>query len=71
MWQQQDQPDFILALSFRLAFYIAPTLTKGDPFKIKTEMFQAFQNELGRARSSAFNEEQLEEEPEAETIRGR
>ena len=66
------QPDdFELALSFKLAFYIAPRLTKGDPFKIKKDMFDGFQFELAEAKASAKNEEQVEELPQSEFIRQR
>lgn len=64
-------PDFILALSYRLAYYIAPRLTAGDPFKLGDAALKMYQIEVGRAISSAFNEEQPGPIPESELIRVR
>ena len=38
--------EFTLALSFRLASYIAPRLTGGDPFKMKQEMLAQYELSL-------------------------
>lgn len=51
-------PDFIMALSFRLAAYAAPSLTGGDPFKLGERAMKMYQLELSKAASNAFNEEQ-------------
>ncbi len=58
--------DFRLAVSFRLAHYIAPRVTKGDPFKLMDRMLQLYQIEIGQAQSNATNEEQREEPTENE-----
>ncbi len=63
------QPDFVLALSARLAAYIAPALTGGDPFKLGERAFQVYSLEIGRARVNAANEEQPEQEVESEFYR--
>lgn len=63
--------DFILALSFRLAAYIAPRLTKGDPFKLGEKMAALYDLELNRAKSNGLNEQQDYEVPQSEFIRGR
>ena len=63
--------DFTLALSFRLAYYIAPQITAGDPFKLRSEVMQAYMLELGKARSNNNNEEQDAEDQESEFIRAR
>ena len=61
-----------LALSFRLASYIAPRLTGGDPFKLKEEMLGQYQLEIGRAKQKEMNEERddILPNPELITIRG-
>ena len=63
--------DFILALSFRLAAYIAPRLTGGDPFKLGDRAMKMYLFEISRAESSDLNEQQDEEEPESEFTRER
>lgn len=62
---------FNLALSFRLAMLVAPRLTKGDPTKIKGEMYRLYQEELSKVRSNVINEEQPFEEVESALIRAR
>jgi len=63
--------EFDLALSFRLAAYIAPRLTGGDPFKLKQEMLVQYDLELGRAKKKNMNEETQDIMPESEFIRAR
>jgi len=63
--------DFMMAVSFRLASYIAPALTGGDPFKLGARAYQAYQMEIGMARANSKNEEQVDEEPESEFTRSR
>lgn len=64
--------EFDLALSFRLAAYVAPRLTKGDPFKLKGDMLAQYDLELGQAKKKNMNEEVQDLPPESEsiTIRG-
>lgn len=64
-------PDFVLGLSYRLASYIAPLITKGDPFKLGDKSFQLYQYHMGRAVSSAGNEEQRDQQPESDFTRSR
>lgn len=64
-------PDFLLAFSFRLAVYIAPRLTGGDPFKLGERCMQQYLMEMTVAKSSVINEEQPEEEVQSEFIRAR
>ena len=73
---REDDPekypsDFVLAFSFRLAAYIAPRLTKGDPFKLGANALQMYRLEMSAAQANAVNEEQKAEEPDAEIIRVR
>lgn len=63
--------DFALAFSFRLAAYIAPRLTAGDPYKLGDRAMRLYQFEVGKAQSNAANEEQVEQEPQSEFIRER
>lgn len=68
---QHYPPDFALALSFRVAAYIAPRLTAGDPFKMGERAMRLYQFELSKAQANALNEEQVEQDPQAEMIRER
>ncbi len=63
--------DFVMALSLRLAGYIAPRVTGGDPFKLGDKAFALYRLEIAAAQDSAFNEEQDEELPDSEFISGR
>ena len=64
-------PDFVQALSFRLAGYTAPRLTSGDPFKLRESIYKLYILEITRAQATASNEEQDEEPPLAEWTRAR
>lgn len=63
--------DFILAFSYLVAWYISPLLTKGDPFKIRNEILQAFRQASSNTMANAFNEEQAEEDVRSEFERDR
>lgn len=63
--------DFTLALSFRLAVYIAPRLTGGDPFKMGERAMRMYLDQISMAKASALNENQVEEDPQSEFIRAR
>jgi hypothetical protein len=63
--------DFVLALSLKLAYHIAPRLSKGDPFKVKQELQKEYLQSIYMAKASALNEEQPDEEPESQFIRFR
>jgi hypothetical protein len=62
---------FIIALSFRLAAYVAPRLTKGDPYKMRQEMLASYMSEIDTAKRNSANEGQDYEEPESSFIRAR
>lgn len=64
-------PDFVQALALRLAAYIAPSLTGGDPYKMRQAALDLFSMSLDIAQSAAFNEEQPDVDPTAESIRAR
>lgn len=63
--------DFIMAHSYRLGYYVAPRLTKGDPFKIKRELQQDFVAAISTAGANALNEKKDPKPVESEFIRGR
>lgn len=64
-------PDFAFALSYRIAAYVAPRVTGGDPFKVGQLALQMWKMSLAQARASAANEIQVDEQPDAELIRAR
>jgi len=63
--------DFSLTFSYLLASYIAPRLTKGDPFKMRETALKLYQAHLSMAEQRSMNEEQHEEVPESEFVRAR
>lgn len=63
--------DFVLALSYLLAKYVAPRITGGDPFNLGDKALKEYLAEIANARSNAFNEEQPDEEVESELVRER
>jgi hypothetical protein len=68
---QRYPADFQLAMSFRLAAYVAPRLTGGDPFKLGERAAKFYQYEIGGAQASAGNELVPDSLPDAEIIRTR
>ena len=62
------QADFVMALSFRLAAYVAPLLTGGDPFKIGDKSLALWNRSNAQARATAGNEIQQDQEPDSEFI---
>lgn len=73
---KEDDPekypsDFTIALSYRLAAYIAPRLTKGDPFNLADKCWKLYLLELSKAQANSVNEEQVAYPVEAEIIRAR
>lgn len=55
--------DFVLAFSYRLAFYIAPSLTGGNAFTgLGDSMMAKYMNELSLAMRNAANERQKDPE---------
>lgn len=64
-------PDFVVALSYRIAAYVAPRLAGGDPFKLGPLALQLYQMSLAKAYGTARREEQPDPEPDSEWISGR
>lgn len=58
--------DFAMALSWRLAFYIAPSITGGDPYKLQNEAMKMYQYELGVAKENALEEQMDDDEAVSE-----
>lgn len=63
--------DFVMAFSLRLGSYAAPHMTGGDPFKMGDKALQIYQMSVVKAQANAINEEQVDQEPDSEFIRGR
>lgn len=63
--------DFALCLAYRLAAYIAPMLTKGDPFKIGQVSMTFFRMSRSKAEANAANEVQPDEDPDSPLILSR
>jgi hypothetical protein len=64
-------PDFELAVSWLLAWYIAPRLTGGNNRKLKDDAIKGYQFEMAKARAATLNEVKRDVWPDAETIRAR
>lgn len=70
---EADWPsDFAQCVAFLLAFYLAPSLTNGDQFKLGQRAFQSYDWALHRAMLSAAKEQQLDAPGDSEfiTVRG-
>lgn len=63
--------DFVQAFSLKLAFYIIPTISAGDPSKLKMQIGQWYQLELRQAQANDLNEQATDVEPESEAILAR
>lgn len=63
--------DFAMAVSWRLAAYMAPQLAEKEPMKVRKACFEGYAAELSKAQANAANEEQLEQEPESRLIQSR
>ncbi len=63
--------DLRAALALLMAFYMAPSITAGDPFKLGDRAFKAYELMISKAKANALNEQQDEEPPESEAIRAR
>lgn len=63
--------DFIQALSWKLSFYIAPQLARGDSFQLRDQALANYTREIQKAQAEAANEQQVDVAPESEMIRAR
>lgn len=64
-------PDFVEALSYRLAAAIAPQVTGGDPFKLGAQAMQLYTFTLERAALNAANESQPDQPADSPSILAR
>lgn len=64
-------PDFELALSYKIAFLIAPRITAGDPFGLRAEAARQYDIAVSNAKRNASNEEQPDMLPDSSLIKGR
>lgn len=60
--------DFVAALACRLAYYIAPRVTGGDPFGNQAKAMQVYNLEIGNARRNALAEQKDPKLPESELV---
>lgn len=63
--------DFSLAFSLLLAYYIAPRVAGGDPFKRGDAAKARYDEQITVAQANSFNEQQMPEDPEGELTRAR
>lgn len=63
--------DFVLAASYRLAAYVAPRITAGDPFGLASKAMQNYILELSRSVANSFNENQAITLQDTESIAAR
>lgn len=63
--------EFDLAHSFLLAYFIAPAVTKGDPFKLGTRAFQSYDMMINKVASNSLNEQKRDNVPVDSLIRSR
>lgn len=67
----QWTPDFVIALSYKLASFIVMTLTTGDPQKYMEGIESHYVETVSRAKADNLNEQQRPEDPQSEFIRAR
>lgn len=63
--------DFKMAFSYLLAFYVAPTLMTGDPFKLRDAAGQLYRAWVRKAAANAYNESPRENKPKSAFVRSR
>lgn len=68
---EQYPSDFTMAFSLRLASYLAPRVTAGDPYKLGDRAERKYMMEISQSRATSHNEEAPNRVPESEFITGR
>lgn len=63
--------DYVAAVALLLAFYIGPSLTAGDPFKLGERALKIYLAFVSKAKATNENEQQNDENPDSEFIRNR
>jgi len=64
-------PDFVMALAFRIAAYVAPQLAPGDSLQITERMVRFYMASIGKAKGNSENERRPGGQPESEIISSR
>lgn len=64
-------PDYEICVTYRLAAFIAPSLTAGDPNKLGQLAMQSYLFEASKASANAFNEEQVSMDNDSAFTRAR
>jgi hypothetical protein len=65
-------PDFVQAFAFKLAFYMAPSISQGgDAGKLGARAFQRYQATMAQAEATALNEQVPDQTVESSFIRTR
>lgn len=67
----QWSSDFCLAMSYFMAYLIAPVVTSGDPYQMQQKLLMLFDKAIMKASNTNSNEEQRPEEPQSEFVRAR
>lgn len=62
---------FVQAVALKLALYIAPSVTGGDPFKLGQRAAAMYQNILDQAQANALNEQFPDVAPDDDFIQAR
>lgn len=65
------KPDFLMAFTLLLAFYIAPRVTAGDPFKLGERAYRAYLLSASKYKANRIGEQQDEQPPDSEYITSR
>lgn len=63
--------DFVLALSYYLAFLMSPRLTQGDPFKLRDSIYGQYQLMLADAKRAALDSAIIHIDIETDLLRSR
>lgn len=63
--------DMVRAIAAKLAFYIAPRLTEGDPFQLQNRALEIYRMTLGDAAANSGNEVNAYNSADTETIAAR
>ena len=63
--------DFVMAFSLKLAGYIAPALTRGDPTNVAVTAERRYIGVIKKAQATSVNEEQMDVPVDSEFVRAR
>ena len=64
-------PDFALTLSYKLAFYIIPSVSAGDPFQKAPQMVAFYTSMINKAEANSMNQDQVGQDVQSEFVRCR